>query len=1686
MKIRYVLLTCCLLLSGWAFSQPYGNEWINFSTNQPHSVQQYFKISVWRDGIYRITLADLQAAQFPAPFNPKQLQVFHNGVEQFIHVEGEADGVFDPADYVEFYGIRNDGAADTRLYKNPDHQPNPNLSLFTDTASYFLTLNANPLINNRRIVIETDVNYIGYSPIPYFMRESMVEYKSHYNASKIIDVVDSEFDEGEGWYYLAMENAPSPFTYNPLPVPNVSLDPAAPLARAVSYTMGGNYNGGIPHSLQLSVNGASQTSNFTGFEVSRFDFPLLSNSSLTGGTVVFAFTPGTTPVSVVNRNHVSFIKMIYPHSSSFAGELFNFRDFVIPGGLSGNKSYLNLSNLNLNSPKLYMIAGDTLKKITMTGSGTNWQALLPTYGIDRTWFLTDTIYTTTNGNMRIAPVSSDPSRYARFINFLYIAQADYLIVTHQSLMNKANDYKNYRTSTGFTPLLVDVDELYNQFTFGIEKHPLSIRNFCELTKDNFTLKPEYLLLIGKSVSSDQVRINPNYWSINLVPTFGFPPSDMLLGSRLTDTIPRAEIAVGRISASNENDIQAYLDKVVVHEQQLQQCPKDWMKQVLHFGGGNNATQQAEISQILHSFENIIEDTLMGANVTTILKTSPDPIQVNLSQYLQALIDTGVTLMTFVAHASGTTFDISTDIPQNYNNKDRYPLILANSCFVGDIHDPLRRVAEDFVLLPDKGSLGFIAQPSVGYLGNLKDYSGSLYQHIAKYNYGGSIGKSMARTIDSIYASPAANSSAFGYYMYKSVNTGMTLSGDPALVLNSFDKADLEVVKGSVYFTPAIVTSDIDSFDVNVIVKNLGKAYYNPFTVNVVRKFPDGTTANYDTIINYITYKDTLTFRMPVVSSYGVGVNYFDVYADFGSNVIECDETNNNPDLIPLLIQSSDILPVYPAEFAIVPNDAIQLKASTVSPFLPIKPYSFQIDTIDSFNSPFMKQGNISSVGGVVKWTLPFNLQPDLVYYWRVSRDSMPGDSIHPNWNESSFIHKPGLTGWSQAHYSQFKKDNFVNVDYSNSIDTTFAFVSNTTSLYVRNFMFPDPSVNVPGYDLNQATGEDNMCYFDASIHVFVIDPLTLEPWNTGTYNLGQINTWNGSVGTCRQRSENYFIFRDTPVQRVALENMLTNSIPNGHYVGIYSVNGVQYSNWDPSLKQVFIDWGSDSINFIQNISPYIFFTKKGDPSFTQEELGDSTEQFISLSASLGGNWDKGFVKSVTIGPAASWTSLHWDQFPIESSSQQDSISIDILGIQSDGVEVPLVGFQAIPIATPDLNINSIDALLYPRLKLRAYMQDELLFTPPQLKRWQIYYDEVPELALNPARYFTLNKDTLAEGEQLTMSIAIENIGNVNADSVLVDFFVYDKNRVRHDVTSPRYKEMAPGDTIIGSVSFNTSGYDGLNALWIEVNPENDQPEQYHFNNLAEIQFRVNRDITNPILDVTFDGIHILNGDIISGKPHILVKLKDENKHLALNDTSDWQIFLKDPNGSLTKLFFEPAACAGVGNEVLKWCPANLPQNTFLIEYKPVLAMDGIYELWVQASDASGNISGNNNYRISFEVINRATITEVINYPNPFSTSTKFVFTLTGSEVPEDFKIQIMTVTGKVIREINRHELGPIHIGRNITEFAWNGKDEFGDQLANGVYLYRVLTKLNGSNIEKRETEADKYFTKGWGKMYLMR
>ena len=103
----------------------YSNSWISFS-------QPYFKIPVTREGIYRLSYSDLQAAGFPVNNDPRFIQLFHRGKEQLIYIKGQGDAVFNVSDYIEFYGQKNDGTLDSLLYKPSSLQPHKYYNLYSE------------------------------------------------------------------------------------------------------------------------------------------------------------------------------------------------------------------------------------------------------------------------------------------------------------------------------------------------------------------------------------------------------------------------------------------------------------------------------------------------------------------------------------------------------------------------------------------------------------------------------------------------------------------------------------------------------------------------------------------------------------------------------------------------------------------------------------------------------------------------------------------------------------------------------------------------------------------------------------------------------------------------------------------------------------------------------------------------------------------------------------------------------------------------------------------------------------------------------------------------------------------------------------------------------------------------------------------------------------------------------------------------------------------------------------------------------------------------------------------------------------------------------------------------------------------------------------------------------------------
>jgi hypothetical protein len=308
---------------------------------------------------------------------------------------------------------------------------------------------------------------------------------------------------------------------------------------------------------------------------------------------------------------------------------------------------------------------------------------------------------------------------------------------------------------------------------------------------------------------------------------------------------------------------------------------------------------------------------------------------------------------------------------------------------------------------------------------------------------------------------------------------------------------------------------------------------------------------------------------------------------------------------------------------------------------------------------------------------------------------------------------------------------------------------------------------------------------------------------------------------------------------------------------------------------------------------------------------------------------------------------------------KDEVKISLLGIKNDNCNEIIFN----KLTTDYIDLYNIDSLVnsnkYSYLQLIAYLKDDSLNTAPQMKRWHILYDGVGETSIDGNLHYYFHKDTVNEGEDIIFSCAIHNISQYDMDSLLIKYWIVDNNNKINNLVYKRKRPHPAGDVIIDTIKYNTLGLDGWCTIWIEVNPDNDQPEQYHYNNIAYKKFFVQKDITNPLLDVTFDGIHIINGDIVSANPLIEIKLKDENKFLALNDTSLFRILLKTPdNDNFQKISFN--------RDDIKWYPAILPNNSFRIEYKPKLLEDGIYELMVEAKDVSNNLSGDNKLQYNIQ------------------------------------------------------------------------------------------------------------------------
>ena len=1685
---KILLASFVLLLVTSGYSQ-LNNSWIDYS-------KTYYKFKLAKDTLTRINQPVLAAAglgNVPA----EQFQLWRNG-QQVRLFTSVPTGIMGSGDYIEFWGEMNDGKPDKALYRNPDYQLSEKYSLETDTVTYFLTVN--PAGGNLRYTATVNNTAGNVLPAdPYFMRRLEYNYRNQVNkgyAAVIGEYVySSAYDIGEGW----TSNDTYPCCAQSLVLQDINRYSAGP-PNSVMVTTAVAGNALYTRDLVVRVNGINvlQTP-MPYFNYRKDTIRNLPMSVLISPTFIGMSINGNS-TNANDRVVVSAFSVTYPATFNFNNQK-NFY-FELKDNTAGN--FLVITNFNNNgiAPILYDYNTGRRYLGDISTAGQVKFALPASTDTLRKFNL----MSQDASNINLVTALSSKT----FVNYANTSlQGDYIIISNPVLYNNGSGvnnvelYRQYRSSAAggsFNAKIYNIDELNDQFAFGIKNHPSAIRDFIRYASQNFSVAPKYVFIIGRGLSYIDYaanQSNPISDQIDLVQSFGWPASDVLLSCLPGTNVPL--IPIGRLGAISGNEVGVYLDKMKQYEQVQQStsqtiADKGWMKNMLHTIGGSDSTENADFLIYMNGYKAIAQDTFFGAHVETFAKTSVSAIEQQQSQRITGLFQEGLSYVKYFGHSSANELAINLNYPENYQNNGKYPFMHVSGCTVGNFftYSPARvngysgmSLSEKYIFLDHKGSIGFLGSTHFGIAPFLNYYNTSLYNDFCKDMYGNSIGNQIKSTLQRLGGNPGS----LDFYTRIHLEE-INLHGDPALKINAHAKPDYVIEDQLVKFTPSIITVGDQTFKLDVKHMNIGRAIKDSIRVTIKQKLPNDTIrVLYNQMIPATMYMDSVNLVVNINPITDKGLNRLIVTLDVDGRVDELSEMNNTLTK-DFYIFEDEIRPISPYNYSIINQQNITFYASTANPLSGQRQYVMEVDTTELFNSAFKKTYNVTGAGGVIQFNVSnITFTDSTVYYWRTS--TVPASGNNYIWNNSSFIYLQNSTaGFSQAHYFQHQRSSVTDLKLQSN--QKWEFDKYTVGVKIKNGVFPTAARNAPDFavEIDGNNAIQSVCGI-SNIIINVFSPFDMKPWRnawpgTGLYGSDDV------CGAERQWNFQYNIL--SQAKRIAAVNFL-DMVPNGYYVTVRNTSGVDpltntYPNtWQDdtlamgsgnSLYHRLKNAGFVDVDSFNRARSFNFIYKKADNSFTPAfKFSDGIYDKIQLDVVCPVSKSSGNITSPLYGPAKSWTRFQWKGVR-EEASAGDSILFKVIGITNAGVETELYTVDS---TTKDFDISAINATQYPYLKLKMYNQDTIQGTPYQLKFWRVRGEYIPEGAVAPNILFSM-KDTCDQGEQVDFKLAFKNISQAAfTDSMRFNFVLTDRSNVPHSIALPKGKVLVSGDTLVVSYRISTKDYPGSNTLFVEVNPNNAQPEQYHFNNILFKELYVRPDNYNPLLDVTFDGVHILNEDIVSAKPHILINLKDESRFMALSDTALLKVQVRFPDGSLRNYSF--------GGDTMRFTPANLStgNNTAVIDFLPYFPDEGYYELIVSGKDVVGNSAGAIEFHVKFRVITKAMISNMLNYPNPFTTSTAFVFTITGSEVPQNIRIQILTITGKVVREITKDELGPLHVGNNITEFKWDGTDMYGAKLANGVYLYRVLTNLNGKSLDKYKGDGDntdKFFNKGYGKMVLIR
>ncbi|HAI74938.1 MAG TPA: hypothetical protein DCM08_01710, partial [Microscillaceae bacterium] len=661
-----------------------------FAPNSVLAEGRWWKLGVVETSIHKIDAAFLRTLGVnPAEIDPRTIRLMGNGggmlpqannaprlddlVENAIWVSGEADGRFDPDDFILFYAQSADAWTFNPVSRLFEHQKN----LYADTNYYFLQIGTTQglRISTQPLLAPTPQNITTFDDYLFYEAETRSILRS-----------------GRQWYGEAFEtNLSQNFTFR---IEGIAAGTNATLTAALmaSGSQPSNFavsigntplgNVAIPAIPQgtFDVKGAEALQSFT--------FNTLSLSSSANPVVNLTYNRAGGSVGFLNYLRLNFRRnlQLYGNQTAFRSvESLGFPqvNYVIQN-VDANTLIWEITNplrptnqpLNLSGSTAQFTATSATLKQFIALSGNNFRAPIA--------------------------VGSIPNQ-----NLHALGTPTMLILTSRKLLSEAQRLANFKNQSGISTQVALVEEIYNEFSSG-RQDISALRDFIRMLYLRNPASLRYVLLFGGASYDYKFRLRNN---TNLVPTyesfeslhpiFSFSSDDYFGFMEATEGNwvetsagdHTLELGIGRLPVAKVEEAAAIVDKIIRYSSP--QALGDWRNRVCFVaddGDFNIHQQDADFlaNKIVNNYPNYLVDKLLLDAFKQVSSPTGEKSPA-LSEALNREINEGALIVNYTGHGGevGWAEEDLLNIPQirNWTNSHRLPLFVTATCEFGRYDNP---------------------------------------------------------------------------------------------------------------------------------------------------------------------------------------------------------------------------------------------------------------------------------------------------------------------------------------------------------------------------------------------------------------------------------------------------------------------------------------------------------------------------------------------------------------------------------------------------------------------------------------------------------------------------------------------------------------------------------------------------------------------------------------------------------------------------------------------------------------------------------------------------------------------------------------------------------------------------------------------------------------------------------------